>query len=111
MAVHAQEREAERLYVVTVAVTTDGARSGLLGLASVLHRRGVDVLEAELARPSHGRRVFNATFGATPQRAATVLRTYENLVDVVDAALFEALDIRAGRDAPALAAEAVLREA
>ena len=84
-----------RLFAVTVALAADGARADLLSAASVLNRRSVDVIEAELGRPAHGRRVFSATFAATPQQAATVLRTFENMVDVVDASLFEALDARA----------------
>jgi hypothetical protein len=84
-----------RLFAVTVALAADGSCADLLAMASVLHRRAVDVLEAELGRPAHGRRVFSATFAATPQQAATVLRTFENRVDVVDASLFEALDARA----------------
>lgn len=82
------------LFVVTVAVTADGARADLLSLASVIHRRGVDIVEAEFCRAVHGRRVFSATFAATPQQASTVLKTFENLIDVVDATLFAALDAR-----------------
>ena len=95
MAVQITEHEVEpRLFVVTIAVDAAGPRSDLLAMASVLHRRGVEVVEAELAREAHERRVFSATFRATPRAAATVLRSFENLVDVVDAALFEALDAR-----------------
>lgn len=83
------------LYVVTVAMFADGDRSDLLTMASVLHRRGVEVVEAEMSRPSHGRRVFSATFRAERQHAETVLKTFGNLVDVVDTSLFEALDARA----------------
>jgi hypothetical protein len=82
------------LFAVTVAMTADGARADLLSMASVLHRRGVDVVEAEFGRAMHGRRVFSATFAATPQQASTVLKTFENLIDVVDASLFAALDAR-----------------
>ena len=88
----------EPLFVLTVALVPDGARADLLGLASVLHRRGVDVVEAELSRPAHGRRVFSTTFRSTTRRAETVLRSMEGLVDVLDATLFQAFD---ARDAPA----------
>jgi hypothetical protein len=84
----------EPLFVLTVALVPDGARADLLGLASVLHRRGVEVVEAELGRPAHGRRVFSATFRATTRQAETVLRSMEGLVDVLDATLFVALDTR-----------------
>ncbi|MET0929238.1 MAG: hypothetical protein ABWX74_06955 [Aeromicrobium sp.] len=94
MSVDATARPWSQLFAVTVALTADGSRADLLSVASVLHRRGVEVVEAELGRPAHGRRVFSATFAATPQQAATVLRTFEGLVDVVDASLFEALDAR-----------------
>jgi hypothetical protein len=89
---------APRLFVVTVALAASGARADLLGLASVLHRRGVEVVEAELGRPVDDRRVFSATFTAAPRQASTVLRTFENLVDVVDATLFEAMDTRIVRE-------------
>lgn len=85
---------ARRLFVVTVALTATGARADLLTMASVLHRRGVDVVEAELSRPAHDRRVFSAMFAATSQQASTVGRTFEGLVDVVDVSLFEAMDAR-----------------
>lgn len=84
----------QRLYAVTVATFADGSRADLLTMASVLHRRGVDVVEADMARPSYGRRVFSATFSADARLANTVLRSFENLVDVVDASLFEAFDCR-----------------
>ena len=87
-----------RLYAVSVAVVSDGSRSDLLSMAAVLNRRGVDVVDAEYARPANGRRVFSATFRATPSHATTVLRSFENIVDVVDAVLFEALDARQPRD-------------
>ncbi len=83
-----------RLFAVTVALTADGARADLMAMAAVLHRRGVEVVEAEFGRPSHSRRVFSATFVATSQQAWTVQKTYEGLVDVVDTSLFEALDAR-----------------
>lgn len=86
------------LFVVTIALDPDGSCADLLSMASVLHRRGVAVVEAELGRPAHGRRIFSATFGATPQQAATVLRTFDGLVDVLDATLFTALDARVSRE-------------
>jgi hypothetical protein len=89
-----------RFYVVTVAMWAGGARSNLLSMASVLHRRGVEVVEAEMARPAHDRQVFSATFSADARQAETVLRTFENLVDVTDASLFEALDSREPRHDP-----------
>lgn len=91
-----------RLFVVTLAVLADGDRADLLAMASVLHRRGVDVVEAEMSRPSHGRRVFSSTFRAERHHAETVLKTFENLIDVVDASLFEALDARAIHVDPAV---------
>lgn len=89
-----------RLFAVSVAITADGARSDLLAMASVLHRRGVRVVEAELTKVAHGRRVFNATFNATSAQASTVLKSFQNVIDVVEAALFDALDTRDIPDAP-----------
>lgn len=83
-----------QLFAVTVALTAEGSRADLMSMGAVLHRRGVEVVEAEFGRAVMGRRVFSATFSATPQQAATVLKTFENLVDVVDTSLFEALDAR-----------------
>lgn len=85
---------APRTFVVTVSMTPDDHGADLLTIASVLHRRGVRVVEADLGRPVSGRREFSATFVADAARATTVLRTLENRVDVVDAELFEALDTR-----------------
>jgi hypothetical protein len=76
-----------RTYVVTVAMTADGARSDLLAMAAVLSRRHIAVLEATLARPVQGRRVFTATFQASPIRAQSLLRTFQSQVDTVDARL------------------------
>ena len=92
----------ESLFVVTVAMVPGGARADLLSMASVLHRRDVEIVEAELSRPGHDRRVFSATFRSTARQAETVLRTLEGLVDVVDATLYAALDVRgvAVADAP-----------
>lgn len=84
----------ERAYVVTVALAAAGERATLLGMASLLQRRGTDVVEAELSRPALGRRVFSATFIAEPARAVTVLHSFEGLVDVIDASLYEAFDTR-----------------
>lgn len=92
--------DATRPFVVTVALTADGARSDLLALATVLHQRAVDVIEADFSRPAHGRRVFSATFHATSQQARTLHKSFENLIDVIDAALFEALDARVGSGTP-----------
>jgi transcription termination factor Rho len=90
----------ESLFVLTVAMVPGGARADLLGLASVLHRRGVDVVEAELSRPAHERRVFSATFRSTTRQAETVLRSMQGLVDVLDATLFQAFDNRSATPHP-----------
>ncbi|TXL60741.1 hypothetical protein [Aeromicrobium terrae] len=87
------------LFVVTVAMAADGSRADLLQMAAILNRRGADVVEAELSRPAHGRRVFSATFSSSRIQAETVLRSIEGLVDVVDAALFSALDARTPSEA------------
>jgi hypothetical protein len=78
-------------YFVSVALVS-GDRAGLLSLASMLHRRGIDVLEAEFSRPSAGRRVFNATVAATPRQASTLEASLRNLIDVVGVFTCEALD-------------------
>jgi acetolactate synthase regulatory subunit len=64
-------------------------QSTLLSLASVLHRRGVDVVEAALARQGSGYRSFTATFVATHRQAQTVEASLSNVVNVVEAELIE----------------------
>jgi len=88
----------QQLFAVAVKMTADGARADLMGMASVLHRRGIDVLEAELTRPTCGLRMFTALFFSSPQQASTVLRTLESLVDVLDASLLEVSDARSNRE-------------
>ncbi|AWB91524.1 hypothetical protein [Aeromicrobium chenweiae] len=83
-----------RAYVVTVSLAADDRGADLLTIASVLHRRGVRVVEADLARPADGLRTFSATIVTDAMRAATVVRTLQNRIDVLDADLFEALDTR-----------------
>ncbi|MGH4001800.1 MAG: hypothetical protein ACRDTJ_30550 [Pseudonocardiaceae bacterium] len=77
---------AQRLETTDFAVRVEMAsdpRSDLLSMASVLHRRGVNVLEARLSTCDDGRRVFTASFTAQSQvQAATVGRSYEGLVGV-----------------------------
>ncbi len=67
-----------------VASLHSGDRSTLLGLASALHRRGVDVLTAELTCPVEARRTFEATILATARQAETVEATLRNLVHVAE---------------------------
>ncbi len=74
-------------YVIIVVLSADGARSDLLAMAATLSRRHVAVLEANLARPLDGRRLFTATFQASPVRARSVLRTFLSQVDTLDARL------------------------
>jgi hypothetical protein len=63
-------------------------RATLLTLASVLHRRGVEVLAAEMSSSEHGAR-FVARFRGTAAQATTVRKTLSNLVDVSHAVLEE----------------------
>ncbi|GAA1526649.1 hypothetical protein [Nocardioides humi] len=66
-----------------VVTTLDADRALLLSLASVLHRRGVDVLAADLKPPEHGRRQFCAVVVATTAQARTLRQTLSNRIDVV----------------------------
>lgn len=94
-----------RMYVVTVVLAADGRRSDLLAMAATLSRRRVAVLEAKLARPLDGRRVFTATFQASPARARLVLRTFQNHVDTLDTYLATTAE-HAGATAPVPAVDA-----
>lgn len=68
-------------------------RSPLLSAASVLHRRGVDVIEASLSHLSPASRwQFTATFRSAPAQARTLLRSFENLVETTDAVLIDFSD-------------------
>jgi acetolactate synthase regulatory subunit len=80
-----------RPYSVAVALIARDS-STLLSLVSTLHRRGVDVLSAELTRPTAGRRAFTATFHASWRQARTVEASLRNLVDVVGVEMCEAAD-------------------
>lgn len=100
-----QDELASRPFIVTAVLTEGGGSADLLSMASVLHRRGVDVIEAALTRPSNGRRQFHATFLADPRMASTVCATFKNKVGVLEAVLFDALDLRDTRvDPPVMAA-------
>jgi hypothetical protein len=72
---------------ITVTLVAGGARADLMAMASVMSRRGVSVLDAELTWPSDGRRLFRATFRACPSRAETVLETFRNQIDALGAYL------------------------
>jgi len=48
----------QRRFVVTATMTAHGGRVTLLAMASVLHRRGVEVVEADIGRPARSVRVF-----------------------------------------------------
>jgi hypothetical protein len=78
------------VFAISVELVADPS-ADLLIMASVLHRRGVDVLEAQLSRPTGGRRVFTASFAARSARHATsVARTFEGRVGVLDVHLLTA---------------------
>lgn len=83
-------------YSLTVTIAADGDHSSLLAMASVLHRRRVEVVDATITRPAQGHRFFRATILATARQANLVLRSMENVVNVLHAALFEAFEIPAG---------------
>lgn len=82
------------LFSLTVTMTGDTTRTGLLSLASVLHRRAVDVLEVDLRRPVDGQRTFTSTVSAGRQRMNTLVATLLNEVDVLTADYIELLDFR-----------------
>lgn len=75
--------EEPSLFSVAVALHSRD-RSTLLALASVLHRRAVDVLDAQLTWVTEDTRAFEATISGTARQAATVERTMRNLVFVTD---------------------------
>jgi glucose-6-phosphate dehydrogenase assembly protein OpcA len=60
-------------------------RATFLSLVSMLHRRGVEVFEAELRTAPDA--YFTATFLATSAQATTVVASLRNLIDVMDAEL------------------------
>lgn len=82
---------AAREYAVSVALE-GGDHALLLSLVSMLHRRGVEVLEADLSRPTEGRRVFNASVSATASQARTLAASLRGVIHVVDVSLYDADD-------------------
>jgi hypothetical protein len=81
-----------RQHAVRVALPEQNSTSTLLSLVSVLHRRAIEVGQAELSPASHGRRTFTATFTATDRQAATVLASLDNLIGVLEVVLGEATE-------------------
>jgi len=68
-----------------VAVTLWGRdQSVLLALVSALHRRGVEVVTAQLTEPIADQRRFDATISMTARQARNVEATLGNLVFVAD---------------------------
>ncbi|MGE0776975.1 hypothetical protein [Mycolicibacterium sp.] len=72
---------------MTMASTTTG--SGLSAVAAVLHRRGVDVIDASLSRAVDGRRRFSVSVAADSVRAHTLAATFQNLIDVIDVSIVD----------------------
>ena len=68
-------------------------RSTFLALVSTLHRRGVEVVAAQLETTRDFNVQFTATFLASRERAATVTATLRNLVDVFAADLEEPAEL------------------
>jgi hypothetical protein len=81
-----------RPYAVTVTLRDQESTSALLSLVSVLHRRAVAIGQAELSPASQGRHVFSATFTATDHQAATVRASLDNLIDVLEVVLGQAIE-------------------
>lgn len=82
-----------RPYSVVVVLAGSNS-SALLSVVSTLHRRRVEVLDAELTPPAAGRRSFTATFLATWRQARTVEASLRNLVDAVGVEMSESADDR-----------------
>lgn len=81
-------------YWLSGTVDADSGRNALLMLGSVLHRRGAEVLEADLGRSVAGVRRFHVILQAMPRQAVTVLRSLESQIDVLEAQLDDYLDLR-----------------
>jgi len=62
------------LFGIEVSLDVGTGESPLLSAASVLHRRGIDVIEASLVMRSTRRFRFTATFRCDAAQARTVLR-------------------------------------
>ncbi|MET0456515.1 MAG: hypothetical protein ABW137_32145 [Mycobacterium sp.] len=75
------------LYVLEVTLIGDDGRSPLLAAASVLHRRGIDVVEATLTTDRLAGYRFTATFRCRPAQARTVQHTFGNRADTQDVTL------------------------
>jgi hypothetical protein len=89
--------ETPRLFAVTVVMTSHPTRSDLSGMASALHRLGVEVIEAKLCAPEQGRREFRATFSSAATQASRVLGSLQKVINVIDVSLVDAADAQAPR--------------
>lgn len=70
----------------------------LLALVSTLHRRGVEVIDAQLGSDRQAQPFFTVTFLATSSQARTLTASLSNRIDVLDAELVPAP--RPDHDAP-----------
>jgi hypothetical protein len=76
---HQDAADEQRPYLLEVSIVgEDGAT--LLSLASALHRRHVEVLDARLCAADGGDRRFEATVRTTQRQVSTVAATLRNLV-------------------------------
>lgn len=81
------------VFGLEVSMAVHVERSPLLSAASVLHRRGIEVIEASLSPPSvEGSWQFAATFRSGPVQARTLLRSFGNLIGTTDAVLVDFAD-------------------
>lgn len=70
-------------FLVTVTVYADASRPPLLSIASILHRRHVTVLDAELRRAEGLAQKFIATVAASTERMETLARSLSREIDVL----------------------------
>ncbi len=87
----------QRPYSVTVTLRDGDGTSLLLSVVATLHRRATVISNAEMHAAAHGLRVFRATISATDRQAATLRASLDNLIDVLDVALDDAIPTRGHR--------------
>jgi len=80
-------------YSVTVTVHADSRRPPLLSIGSILHRRHITVLEAELRRPVGSAQTFSATVVTSARRMTTLAHSLLREIEVLSVDYVELLDL------------------
>jgi len=87
-------------YSLSITMLADSSRSGFLAVVSVLHRRGVRVLEAELRRAIGDVQSMTVTLALSRTRMDTLAKSLVREIDVLSADFVELFDFRHATETP-----------